>query len=96
MPKFRSVLIFPDGLGEGRYEFEAPENFLEGSPARVVDSFLGSVQALNLGGAPVDSHVNMAFAHKESRAIVAGGAIHLNTGGSVPFILMISQARSLG
>lgn len=93
MPRFRAVLIFPDA-GEARYEFDAPDDFLAASAARVMDTFLNTVDGLDLPGAPVHHEINSANAHRSAGAVTASGSIQLRDGAAVPFVAMISQAKA--
>ncbi|MEM6666337.1 MAG: hypothetical protein AAF638_08035 [Pseudomonadota bacterium] len=93
MATYRAILLFPEG-GEGRYEFEAPEAFIENPPARVVDTFLSTVEGLDLPAPAVDSEINAAHNFRDIRCVTASGSIQLRTGSVVPFVAMISEARA--
>jgi hypothetical protein len=93
MPKYRAILIFPQGASEGRYEFEAPEAFMQNSPSRIVDTFLSTVEGLDLPGVPVDNEINAAHNYRDIETVTASGSLILRSGGVVPFVAMISPNR---
>lgn len=93
MALYHAVLIFPHGAREGRYEFEAPDSFMQNAPARIVDTFLSTVDGLSLPDVPVDNEINAAHAYRDIATVTATGSLFLRAGGAVPFIAMISPAR---
>lgn len=93
MAKYRAVLLFPQGATEGRYEFDAPESFMQNSPSRIVDAFLSTVDGLDLPGVPVDNEINAAHNFHDIQTVTASGSILMRSGDSVPFVTMISPAR---
>jgi hypothetical protein len=93
MAKYRAILLFPQGASEGRYEFEAPESFMQNSPARIVDTFLNTVEGLDLPGGIVDSEINAAHNYRDLQTVTASGALIVRFGKAVPFVAMISPAE---
>ncbi len=94
MAKYRAVLLFPEGADEGRYEFDAPESFMQNSPARIVDAFLNTVDGLELPGDAVDNEINAAHNFRDIQTVTATGSLVTRTGRAVPFVAMISPARA--
>ncbi|MEZ5840553.1 MAG: hypothetical protein R3D02_09010 [Hyphomicrobiales bacterium] len=93
MATFRAILLFPGDAGEGRYEFEAPSEFIENAPARIVDSFLNTIQGLTVPGEIIDAEINAAHNYRDIRTVTASGSLILKGGGAVPFLVMISENR---
>ena len=93
MPKYRAILLFPQGANEGRFEFDAPESFMDNSPSRVVDTFLSTVDSFDLPASVVDNEINSAHNFRDIQTVIASGSLTLKTGTSVPFVAMISPAR---
>ena len=94
MQKYRAALLFPEGAGEQRYEFEAPDTFFHTSPSRIIDTFLGTINNMNLPGNPVDNEINGAHNYRDIKTVTGGGSIILETGQTIPFVIMISPART--
>jgi len=94
MAKYRAILLFPQGSNEGRYEFDAPETFMQNSPSRIVDTFLSTVEGLDLPSAPVDNEINSAHNFRDIQTVTASGSFILRTGTNVPFVAMISPAHA--
>lgn len=94
MATYRAILLFPGEAGEGRYEFDAPSEFIDNAPARIVDSFLSTVQGLTVPGEIIDSEINAAHNYRDIRTVTASGSIILKGGGAVPFLAMISENQA--
>ncbi len=94
MTKYKAIVLIPGSDGEGRYEFEAPNEFIQNSPARVVDMFLNTVEGLNLPGEVLDSEINAAHNYRDIRTVTASGSIFFKDGGTVPFLTMIFDAEN--
>lgn len=93
MAKYRAILLFPEGANEGRYEFDAPESFMQNSPSRIVDTFLSTVDGLDLPGTPIDNEINAAHNFRDIQTVTASGSMVMRSGNHVPFVAMISPAR---
>lgn len=93
MPKYRAILLFPQGASEGRFEFDAPETFMQNSPSRIMDTFLSTVDGLDLPGTVVDNEINAAHNFRDIQTVTASGSFSMKSGKSIPFVAMISPAR---
>jgi hypothetical protein len=93
MPKYRAILLFPQGANEGRFEFDAPESFMDNSPSRVMDTFLSTIDNFDLPAVVVDNEINSAHNFRDIQTVTASGSLTLKNGNSVPFVAMISPAR---
>lgn len=92
MKKYRAIIVLPSGASEGRYEFDAPQSFMEDAPSRIMDTFLATVSGLDLPGVPVQNEINSAYNHRLRETVTATGAFIMRTGPSIPFVAMISSA----
>jgi hypothetical protein len=93
LTKYRAIIVLPSGASEGRFEFDAPESFMQNPPSRIMDTFLSTVDGLDLPGVPVESEINSAHNFRDTRTVTASGSFILRTGTAVPFVAMISPSR---
>ncbi|MCZ8259399.1 MAG: hypothetical protein O9333_04640 [Beijerinckiaceae bacterium] len=93
MTKYRAIIVLPAGASEGRFEFDAPEGFMQNAPSRIVDTFLSTVSGLDLPSDPVESEINSAHNFRDTQTVTASGSFIMRTGTAVPFVAMISPAR---
>lgn len=85
--------MFPGG-NEGRYEFDAPDAFIDTAPARVVDRFLSTVNGFDLPAPMVDFEVNAANRHTNANTVTATGLIRMRNGEAMPYVGMIYRNQN--
>ncbi len=69
MTKYRAIIVLPAGASEGRFEFDAPEGFMQNAPSRIVDTFLSTVSGLDLPSDPVESEINSAHNFRDTQTV---------------------------
>ena len=82
--------------GEGRYEFDGPDNLLKKTPVRVVKTFMEEVAMTESQHEIEDFEVNAAFKNTEYGVVTCMGSLILENGGRLPFLLMVSPASEEG
>lgn len=80
--------------GEGRYQFDGPENLLSLTSDEIVSWFFGQVEAEVLH-AHIDWEMNAVMKNREHSVVTAiGSLIPEKNDPPLPFMLMISPQKS--
>ena len=92
MANYLAVFMHGSRGGEGRYQFEGPDDLLKSTPVRIMRAFMDSVVAKN-GIGHVDYEVNAALKNDEHEIATVIGEIEFEHAGTQPFMCMLSRAE---
>lgn len=90
MARFTARMLDADTGGEGVYQFEAPDDLLARTPARVVGQFMAQVDRSLLPHEHVDYELNASMKNAEKGVVTAMGSLILERQPPIPFLLMIA------
>ncbi len=93
MAIYQTILIDGRTGGEGRYNFEAPDDLMERTPVRAMRAFMESVAARAILNGHQDYEINAAMKSPHREIITTLGTLHLTNGDQAPFMAMISKAE---
>lgn len=89
----RAVIMDYAGDGENTYEFEADEGIFEAPADEVVEIFMREIENRGILTEPVRYELNAAARFDERPLVGAMGALLLDNGVRLPFVLMIGPAK---
>ena len=89
MTRYLGVLMHGNRGGEGRYEFDGPEDLLMKSPVRVMRAFMESIEAKSAIGF-VDYEINAAMKNDRHEITTVIGELVFETDNQ-PFMCMVSR-----
>ncbi|MEQ8604773.1 MAG: hypothetical protein RIB45_15775 [Marivibrio sp.] len=80
--------------GEGRYDFEGPDDLLRQTPVRVVRAFMEHVDRDMFPLTHVDYELNAAYKDQDRGVVTAMGSLIHDGDPPSPFLLMIAAASA--
>ncbi len=92
MSKYLAVLMHGARGGEGRYEFTAEDDLIHKTPARIMRTFMDSVEAKN-GIGDIDYEINAAMKNEQHKIATVIGKIIFEKDEDQPFMCMISPTE---
>lgn len=93
MARYTARMMDAETGGEGRYDFDGPDDLLQQTPVRVVRAFMEHVDREMFPLTHVDYELNAAFKDAGRGVITALGSLIHDGDPPSPFLLMISAAR---
>ena len=78
--------------GEGRYEFDAPDDLFDRSPVKVIRAFMEHVDKVEMPNEDVDYELYSCLKNKHLKVVTGLGSLLIN-GAELPFMVMIAPKR---
>ena len=75
--------------GEGKYDFDAPDDRFLMTPVRIMRFFMDEVKKQN-HLSYIDYEINAAFKNKEAQTVAVVGVVSFSDSDEQPFVCMIS------
>ena len=91
MTNYLATLVHGKRGGEGKYEFEGPDNLLRKKPVRIMQAFMDGVEAKTEIGF-MDYEINAALKNKDDEIVTVIGEIEFDGGDEQPLMCMLSRA----
>lgn len=92
MAKYLCIVMHGETGGEGRYQFDGPEDLLSETPVRVFRKFMEMIDHEVFPAQHVDHEINAALKNSQRGVITVLGQMIFRGDPPAPFMAMISRA----